>query len=171
MTRSGSSRSNRVSPEDVNADDFMKEDEDDTDETVAGHGEHGGGHGHGSWCQNTLFGHDSTTFDILVDDVAKAVLDEKHAVAKARDIVVHALMRPIHPKVKVAPHEPVTVQYFQHMCAKHSSFRTSSAFMFFGRKSKYKRCRVVSVCRQLGRARDDVLFVEWPSRFYSHINM
>jgi hypothetical protein len=137
MTRSGNSRSNRVSPENVNVDDFMKEDEDDTDKTMAGHGEHGGGHGHGSWCQNTLFGHDSTTFDILVDDVAKAVLDEKHAVDKARDIVVHALMRPIHPKVKVAPHEPVTVQYFQHMCAKHSSFKTSSALMFFGRKSKY----------------------------------
>jgi hypothetical protein len=87
-----------------------------------------------------MFGHDTTTFDLLVSDVARTVMDERHAVEKARDLLIQALMRPVNPKILEAPHEPVTLEYLQHQCTKHVS-RSNFSIMYFGQKQHSKQVR------------------------------
>ena len=53
-------------------------------------------------------------------------------------MVIHALMRPLNPKIKNAPHEPVTVEYFQHECSKHA-LRTKSSLMLFAQKKHSRK--------------------------------
>ena len=67
-------------------------------------------------------------------------MDERHAVEKAREMIIHALMRPVNPKILEAPHEPVTLEYLQHQCTKHVS-RSNFSIMYFGQKKHSKQVR------------------------------
>ena len=125
--------------EDDNENENNEEDDNEKNKTAHNEKYHGHkGHHHGSTCQNHLFGHDTTTFDILIEDVAKTVLEERHAVEKAREMIIHALMRPVKPKILQAPHEPVTLEYFQHQCFRHA-LRSRTQLMLFARKKHSKR--------------------------------
>jgi hypothetical protein len=92
----------------VNEDDHQ----DDHADHGHGHADHGGHHG--SWCTNTVFGHDDTTFDTLIQLACDTVIEEYNAKQQTRDTIVEALMRPVNPRIASSPHEPITMMHLMH---------------------------------------------------------
>jgi len=91
------------------------------------HGEHEHDeHHHGNCCKDTMFGHDHTTFGVIMQDVCMIALDERNAVSEGRRIIIDALMRPSAYLVKESPHESITNEYLNMCYTKVKRERSSS---------------------------------------------
>ena len=84
------------------------------------HHRHSVSHGGGSCIADAFFGHDDTTFSVIIKDVCHAVVEEKRAIDYARTKLIKALME---PRWTGLAGGPATIEWLRHKSATDTQAR------------------------------------------------